>query len=80
MFIIGFFFCLFIVFFTLEKDFYLNYAFLILAGIMLTFFLFDSTLSPIAWLGFILIILGSVFGAIDILKDILFGMVKKSVR
>ena len=62
--------------FTLEKDFYLNYAFLIFSGIMLTFFMLDPVLNPIAWIGFVLIIFGAIFGAIDILKDVMFGMVK----
>jgi membrane-bound ClpP family serine protease len=68
------------VLFSLEKDFYLNYAFLIFAGIMLTFFLLDPTLSPIAWLGWLLIIFGAIFGAIDIMKDVLFGLVSKRVH
>jgi len=76
--VISFFFCIFIVLFTLERDFYLNYAFLIFSGIMLTFFLLNATLAPIGWLGFLLIIFGAIFGAIDIVKNVLFGLVNKS--
>jgi membrane-bound ClpP family serine protease len=73
---LGCLFSIFIVLFVFERDYFANYIFLILAGICLTFFILNQQLQPIGYIGFMIVILGSVFFVVDFVKNILMGVAR----